>query len=830
MKRLITTIFLFGTLILNGQDTLRVMHHNLLNFGNFTDFCTLTNNNPEAKAAWMKSVIDYYLPDILTVNELSPDPFYHNLILNAVMNTSGRNYYQQALPTNFAGSEIINLLYFNSGKVGMASQDALATLPRDINVYKLYHKSPYLAQGADTTFIYCAVAHFKAGTTSSDQAQRAAAAEAVINYLTVNQITDPFLFMGDLNLYSNDEAAWNFLTSGSGDFRFSDPINMVGTWSQNPAFASVHTQSTRIQPGCGASGGMDDRFDFILCNPYLTSTSYPVNYTESSYTIAGQDGLRFQGSLVNPPNASLPSDMINALYNLSDHLPVMMDIVARTPQPAFLPDLFFSEYVEGTGNNKALEIFNPTFSSVDLSDYMIARYVNGSLNADTVGLAGMLQPGQTFVAVVDKRDPSGTGSNIQADPALQAVADTFLCPDQNINPTMYFNGNDAVALVRRTGEMVDLIGKIGENPGTGWTDDSLCAAGAFTSLCGATAWTTNHTMVRKFEAINGVRQNPPLFDVTLQWDTLPVNTFDSLGFHRSMANFTLPESWNYVQTMISHIITIPLDANPAFNNQPLMTGTFIGVFYTDGYQEKCAGNVQWNATGNIAIVAFGDDQLTPEKDGFNEGETILWKLFMPAENKEYDAEAIYLEIWPQHDGLFTSGGISALAGLTGIDVLTQQLSMPTGWSGISLPLNPKWPLLNDIFGDAISSVIYLSDGTSVYCPELNINEIVEWQEGTGYFIKNDEAYVLNVAGYALQSTAVELIAGWNILPVLSQCTVLTAEINTALNGKLEQIKEIAGIKVFWPENGIATLTEIQPGKAYFIKVNENTLFTFEECE
>lgn len=830
MKKILLISLLVLSCSLSAQDTLRVMYHNLLNFGNFTDFCTVSNNNPESKAGWMKTIVDYYLPDVLVVSELSPDVYYHNLILNDVMNTSGRSYYQKAQPTNFAGSEIINMLFYNTLKTGLAGQDVLLTVPRDINIYKLYQKSPFLSQGADTTFFYCAVAHFKAGTTGSDQAQRAAMAQAVIDYLTEKDITAPFLFMGDLNLYTSSEAAWSVLTGGVGNFLLSDPLNMEGSWSQNPAFAGIHTQSTKTQSGCGASGGMDDRFDFILTNPFLTSTSFPVNFVEGSYQTIGQDGLRFQGSLINPPNTSLPADIINALYNLSDHLPVMLDFVVVTPQPQFLPDLFFSEYVEGTGNNKALEVFNPTALTVDLSKYVLARYVNGSMNVDTVGLAGMLQPGDTYVVVIDKRDPAGTGSNIQADPALQAVADTFLCPDQNINPTMYFNGNDAMALRKRTGELVDLIGKIGENPGFGWTDDSLCSAGAFSSLCGATAWTTNHTMVRKFSVTAGIKMNPSWFDVTRQWDTLPVNTFDSLGFHRSVFNFTLPESWAFVQTMNSHIITIPLDAILLVNGQPLNAGDYLGVFYRDGNVEKCAGYVQWNNYGNVAIIAFGDDFLTAEKDGFAEEEELLWKIYTPVDQKEFDGEATYLEIWPNYNGQFASGGISALAGLIGVELFVRQLFLNQGWSGVSLPIDPKWPLLEDIFGSSISQVIYMSDGIAVYHPELNINEIVEWQQGRGYFIKVSENLLTNVAGYAPESRTINLNAGWNILPVSSGCNVATSFINIALSGKLLQVKEIAGVKLYWPEMSIETLDEMLPGKAYFINVTEACSFTFEDCE
>lgn len=830
MKNLLLSLLILCSASISGQDTIRLMHYNLLNFGAVTESCTFENNNPDSKTIWLKTIIDHFLPDLFTVNEISPNTLYHNMILNNALNSSGRNYYQKTQPTNFAGSTIINMLYYNTLKVGLAKQEVIFSNPRDINVYKFYHKSPYLSQGGDTTYFYCGVAHLKAGNTTTDQQQRATAAQAVINYLQDKNITDPFLFAGDLNLYTSAEPAWTTLTGGSGDFRFSDALNMAGNWSGNASFASVHTQSTHTESACVVGSGMDDRFDFILTNPSATAANSLVKYLPGSYITAGQDGLRFQGSLINPPNNSLPAPIIEALYNLSDHLPVMVSVVARTLQPQFIPDLFFSEYVEGSGNNKALEIFNPASYPVDLSGYRLERYVNGSTNADTISLSGMLDPGRTYVVVIDKRDPNGSGANVPVHPDLMAVADTFLCPDATINQTMYFNGNDAMALRKKSGQLVDLIGKIGQNPGLGWTDDSLCTAGAFTTLCGATAWTTNHTMVRKFGVTKGVKANPLYFDVTLQWDTLSNDIFDSLGFHRSITNYQPPQSWNFSPTMISHILTIPTDAIITLESQPALPGAFIGVFYRDGSLEKCAGNVQWFGNQNIALVAYGDDFLTPEKDGFAAGETIVWKILNPSDGREYDATASYSAIWPQNNGIIAPGGISAITSLNGLEILTQLLDLPAGWSGVSLSLDARWPLLEDIFKQEISKVIYMTDGNLVYYPEQNINQIIEWKDVGAYYIKVEDEMALRVAGYSPQSRTIQLNAGWNLMPVMSDCNVPVTELVTSLGNNLLQIKEVAGVKVFWPEKSIQTLNELLPGKSYFILVNEGGNFTFLGCE
>ena len=125
-------------------------------------------------------------------------------------------------------------------------------------------------------------------------------------------------------------------------------------------------------------------------------------------------------------------------------------------------DLFISEYVEGTGNNKALELYNPTNDAIDLSDYKLVRYSNGGTTPYSVNLAGSIAPKSTFVAVLDKRDPLGTGFEQPVDTALQLKADTFLCPVYEVNRMMYFNGNDAVTLEKiSNGAVVDLFGFVG---------------------------------------------------------------------------------------------------------------------------------------------------------------------------------------------------------------------------------------------------------------------------------------------------------------------------------------------------------------------------------
>lgn len=203
-------------------------------------------------------------------------------------------------------------------------------------------------------------------------------------------------------------------------------------------------------------------------------------------------------------------------------------------------DIFISEYVEGSHNNKALELYNPTGKRIDLSRYYLSRYSNGGSTPSTTQLGGFIEAQSTYVIVIDRRDPNGEGWDVpvwngywndeedlntddvyDASEDLQSLADTFLNPDYNVSNTMSFNGNDALVLENLT-EVIDIFGKLFEDPGVAWEDEN------------GTWWTADQTLIRKSTVTSGFVYNPTEayeFDPTLEWDSLPRNTFSELGQH-----------------------------------------------------------------------------------------------------------------------------------------------------------------------------------------------------------------------------------------------------------------------------------------------------------
>ncbi len=151
-------------------------------------------------------------------------------------------------------------------------------------------------------------------------------------------------------------------------------------------------------------------------------------------------------------------------------LPVLA-MYAGTFRPV-AEDLFISEYVEGSSNNKALEIFNGTGATVDLSQYKMKLGSNGGAWSTTnlISLTGTLADGDVYVI------------------ANSAANATILAASDVTSTVTYFNGDDAVGLFKVVGGtdvLIDVIGLYLNDPGTAWP------------VAGVADATLNHTMIRK---------------------------------------------------------------------------------------------------------------------------------------------------------------------------------------------------------------------------------------------------------------------------------------------------------------------------------------------
>jgi len=357
MKPLLTFIFCI-TIHFCFADTIRMMQYNMMYYTlSSPSGCNSTSSYLNEKDANLKTIIDYVLPDVFCVCEIGSNTTYVNRVLNNVMNTNGRSYYSNCPLTNYSNSDIANMLYYDSRKLEFYSHFYVTTYPRDINAYKMYYKSSSLAQG-DTAFVTFIIAHLKAGTGSTNENSRKTQVERLTTKLEKMGI-DNYVFSGDFNLYSAFEPAYqHLLFYNNTAFRFIDPIDAYGEWHRNTSFVEVHTQSTHTSGECFATGGLDDRFDFILVSPIVFYGTKKVQVLPETYYALGQDGLRLRGSLLSPKNNTLPQEILNAMYNFSDHLPVLCNFEIKTTTK--IDDYKHSFYVN---------VENPVKNAINLHIY-----------------------------------------------------------------------------------------------------------------------------------------------------------------------------------------------------------------------------------------------------------------------------------------------------------------------------------------------------------------------------------------------------------------------------------------------------------------------------
>jgi hypothetical protein len=323
-----------------SPESLRVMTYNLTYFRSFTSFCTSTNNPPGAKEGWLQTVVAHAEPDVLVCNEVDGgSATAHGRILSQCLNTNGVTRWAATdLYTN--GSSLINAVYYDQTKLGLKGQGIISNdvqnnpLVRGIDVLRFYYKDSLLAWNPDTVFFTLFAGHFKAGNTPADVADRQKTAEAIMNYLVTKPRDSYYLLCGDLNMPKSQESGFQqLLNYSNATVRFYDPENQLGNWGSNGSFAALHTQSTRdgqTNDGCFSGGGLDDRYDHILTNQALLASAARMRYLPGTLKPLGNDGLHFNAALNSGANFSVPSNVLTALYELSDHLPVVADFeIAR---------------------------------------------------------------------------------------------------------------------------------------------------------------------------------------------------------------------------------------------------------------------------------------------------------------------------------------------------------------------------------------------------------------------------------------------------------------------------------------------------------------------
>lgn len=177
---------------------------------------------------------------------------------------------------------------------------------------------------------------------------------------------------------------------------------------------------------------------------------------------------------------------------------------------------------------------------------------------------------------------------------------------------------------------------------------------------------------------------------------------------------------------------------------------------------------------------------------------------------------------------FIAGNPATSDTLTMTVLQQQTIDLQEGWRGFSsfiIPTNPAFEALLTPMNDEL---VLVKTFTNIFWPSQGINTLGNFDVLQGYFIKMLSQDTLSVTGNVSPVKTVNLLAGWNVLPVLSDSMVSTQEFLTQLGENLIIMTEIAGGLILWPDAGVYSLTSLGPGKAYLIKVSSDCSFTFPD--
>lgn len=267
-------------------------------------------------------------------------------------------------------------------------------------------------------------------------------------------------------------------------------------------------------------------------------------------------------------------------------------VAATLTAEAQCEQLFISEYIVGTGNDKAYEIYNPTDAPINLAPYELERWSNGDLNPTSGGvtnLVGTIPAYGTWVVANGQTEdiPLGEFVSPACSPELQALADQL---DNPYPAPTYMNGNDALVLVFDGAEVCDIFGKPGEDPGIAWQAPD------------GTFITSGHTMIRKPDITGGVLSPPIVFDPLAEWDTLAINTWTNLGTHACNCDPTLGVRENKPST--AKVFPNPISNDESINIETDTPIERVEIFDVNGKLVLVENSLTGAKYGRIDIAGF----------------------------------------------------------------------------------------------------------------------------------------------------------------------------------------------------------------------------------
>jgi len=229
------------------------------------------------------------------------------------------------------------------------------------------------------------------------------------------------------------------------------------------------------------------------------------------------------------------------------------------------------------------------------------------------------------------------------------------------------------------------------------------------------------------------------------------------------------------------------------------------------------------------VIAWEDDALTPEKEGFLPGATFIRKLRRAVDGHEFLAQAGYMPVMSPitSQEIYQTGGMSGLLSLLTSLTVSQTIVLPQGWGLFSTYIDPVDPNFEVVLSNITSNVSIAKNGVGlVYWPTFNVNMIGNLTIGDGYMIKTFLSDTLDIEGIQIvpEQTGIVVPEGWDIIAYLRTSPASTITMISQISSNTLVVKDYIG-QVYWPVFGINTIGDMMPGQGYQIKMSaQDTLY------
>jgi hypothetical protein len=186
------------------------------------------------------------------------------------------------------------------------------------------------------------------------------------------------------------------------------------------------------------------------------------------------------------------------------------------------------------------------------------------------------------------------------------------------------------------------------------------------------------------------------------------------------------------------------------------------------------------------------------------------------------------------EALDAAGKILACEGVIVDSGVSQTINLVPGWNWISFNAMPNDLSLNSVFSTILTQVEQVKAQT-----QSAIRSSGAWKgdladmNGIGqykmYKVKVSAACILTITGTAvLSANPIQLTGGWNWVAYLPTTNISIATALTSINGQVQEVKSLTQSATYSSGIWSGTLTQLEPGKGYAIKMSGPETLTYPE--